>query len=211
MPNYVGKYSQKYIHQHLPNLFHDARERGDRVVDPFEWFQQHFQYKGDAKFVNAALEWIFSRIEMYAYDPQYVGNTFDDPDPMNYFYKILSDIQIANSTGNTSIIYQEVRKAVKLFDFVAMVLRSDLGLNFSYRLLDDYCEAAKRLLPWTSFYDSSSTFKLVRSAYELSGQNKRVLQVLGQAMGPAEMNDARTDAWEAWTTKGDFLALDIAR
>jgi hypothetical protein len=179
------------------------------VLDPLRWFQQSLQHVGDPEYVAAALEWILSRVELYQNYPRYTSDTFDIDDPLNLFHLFFLNIQYAWRYGNLQMLETMVDAALRLFQVVAVVLRSDIGLNFSKRLLNDYCEAARRLLPWISSHDPQTTFDVLRSAYELSGQDRSVIRHLCQVLGPGERGAAYNSAYNA-ALYGDLLALRIA-
>jgi hypothetical protein len=172
-----------------------------------KWFQQHFQYLGNPKYIGDAIDWILSRVELYQNLTPFQGTTFGDPRPVNLFGRYFDYIQKAGR--NFANVYRIVDDAIKLFNAVAIVLRTDIGFAFSDRLLRDYCEAARRLLPWTAFYDPSSIFDILRAAYELSERDDLVIGYLTQVLGPRERATARNDAYLAAVNKGDFLAQDL--
>jgi hypothetical protein len=204
-PNLVGAYNQKYIHEHLPNLFHDARNRGDRVLDPMKWFQQFMQYAGDPKYVNGAIEWVLSRLELYQNYPRHTRHTFNSRDALNYFRIFLERIKNAYALQNVQLLQTTLNTALQLLDMLAYVLRSDVGFSFSERLLEDYCEAGQRLLPWIAYYQPAELFSVLRSAYELSGEDPSVITFLCHVLGPQDLQDARTSAYMAMNY-GDYLA-----
>ncbi|EPE28233.1 hypothetical protein GLAREA_09353 [Glarea lozoyensis ATCC 20868] len=205
---FVGTYNQKFVHQHLPNVFHEARNRGDRVVHGMEWFQQQLQFVGSPVYIGGAIDWVLSRVQLYQNLCPFQGTTFGDPRPVNLFGRYLEIIQ--NPGTNNARLNRALNDVVELFNAVAIVLRTDIGFAFSERLLLDYCEAAQRLIPWTSFFDPNSIFDIIRAAYELSERDLNVIDQLRKGLGPWEISTARTDAAAAYQWKGDFLARDIA-
>jgi hypothetical protein len=206
-PGFVGVYNQKYIHQHLPNLFHDAKNRGDRVLDPMKWFQQFLQNAGDPQYVNGAIEWVLSRVELYQNHPHHTRHTFNVPSLINYFLLFLNNIKGAYRYQNAQLAQTIVDAALQLLQTVAIVLRSDVGFSFSKRLLEDYCEAGRRLLPYIANFEPAGIFDVLRSAYELSGEDPYVVTLLCQVLGPQDLLEARNSAYVA--SRYDYLAQDM--
>ncbi|RDL39872.1 uncharacterized protein BP5553_04212 [Venustampulla echinocandica] len=205
-PGYVAEVPQKALHAHLPKLFHDARQAGNRVVRPLDYFTQTFQNIKDENLHSDALNWVFTRIERYTNYPHQTF-PFNAPDPDNTFQILFQYTEEAYNSDDPALSLL-IENAMEQFTAVSNVLRKDRGLSHSRQLLREYIETARYFLPYVADQGPMYTFDLLEAVYNASTHNMGAMQRLVQSLGLQERDElARVTFSEA--QNGDIMALRL--
>ncbi|KAF4631175.1 hypothetical protein G7Y89_g6952 [Cudoniella acicularis] len=209
IPNHCGPIDQRVLHKHAPNLFHYARESGDRVVKPFEYFQQSFKTVGEGHWYSAALDWVFTRLELYGrypYDFTPLSNLYD---PDNEFKRLLVELEAADCVCDNWKIERIIDIAMQLFRTISKVIRRDTGIGWSDQLLWEYCDMARAFLPWFSSVDFSLVLDLLEAVFEASLQRFSAIEPLIQTLNIEDRSELGYHARNEWHATGGFFALEM--
>ncbi|KAH6676819.1 hypothetical protein B0J14DRAFT_361127 [Halenospora varia] len=206
MPNYTGLVKQDVMHKHAPNLFHYAREAGDRVVRPYEYFQQSFTNTNDPWLHTKALDWVFTRLEIYGQYPYHFTPILNIPDLENPFKDLMARLVYFNRSGDVGGMQQTLSVALSLFETVSKVIRADRGMGWSDQLLFEYFEEVKRFIRWFAEFDTSSAvFDLLKSVWKACLQDLTPAIEIMDALNTRERSDLFYVALE-WAARGDIFA-----
>ncbi|KAG9228772.1 hypothetical protein BJ875DRAFT_224384 [Amylocarpus encephaloides] len=208
-PSHVATFDQRLLHQHLPKLFHHARNEGNRVVDPYQIFAQNFTHVSDPGTYTTALEWVLNRVQNYGHHPYFPGQTINIRPQDNVFLRILQDLNDAFAFGNHQLIEILLQRSVALLTAISNILRGDQGFDLSDKLLEEYLRTAEAFLPWFSTYDLWCAFDVMKAAFQISDQDPGAVRLLSQTLGPQQRIQLRQLAeGQAW--QGDLLAAKFA-
>lgn len=222
-PTYVGAFSQRFIHQHLPNLFHLARSRGDRVLQPLDFFQPSFQHFGDDKYYSLALDWVVTRVSFFAKNDFGFGNSFNvwSPIPtgragggeglnpenvMQHFYWQMQEYyNMGDYAGSDAML----DRGVGILEAIGNVIRTETGTSYSDQLMNDYLETVIPFLSWAENIEPRSTFRLLKAVYRATGENPVLVVQMCNNLGPVGRDEAAMEAFNHATMYNDRISWEV--
>ncbi|CAG8978801.1 hypothetical protein HYALB_00012635, partial [Hymenoscyphus albidus] len=215
----------------LPNLFHQARQQGDRVLDPLLNFIPNFQHYSDPLYYSLALDWVVTRVAFFAKNEYAFGSSFNVFSPyaigrggyaagsganaglsppnilQDYFYMVKECYSIGDMVG----AYQALNDSVGILSAIGNVLRSEKGTSYSDQLMYEYQSTLTPFFSWTGDLDPRGTYLLLKAAYRASSEDPGTVVLLCNNLGPRDAEDARQEALRNMVMFGDRIAGDIAQ
>lgn len=205
---------QNKLHNHLPNLFHHARDTGNRVVDPVQLFAQQFEGFLDQELCVDALQWVLTRVEIYTKNPYLQGSAFLVPPGQgseNHFQQFYYVIRSARNNGDLVLMKNIVDLALLLFEGVSKVLRGDIGLDFSRRLMFEFVDTAAHFIPYISIFDPVDVYQLIQYVCAASDGDRGVIHSLGNLLDPLVYQEVKAVAIQQASTMLNYDADTIAQ